>query len=85
VYLNKLIDIANACIDLGHWPSYFKISTTIMIPKPNKESYNFLKAYQPIILLNTIGKLFEKVIGKRMQFIMISNNFIHPYQLDSLK
>jgi len=64
-YLNKFINIANACIDIGHWPSHFKVLTTIIISKPNKESYDSLKAYHPIILLNTIGKLFEKVISKK--------------------
>ena len=44
VYLNKLIDNANECINLGYWPLHFKMSTTIIIPKPNKESYNFSKA-----------------------------------------
>ena len=44
-----------------------------------------LLPYQPIVLLNTISKLFEKVIGERMQFLMISNNFIHIYQLGGLK
>jgi len=29
--------------------------------------------------------LFEKVIGERMQFTTISNNFIYPYQLSGLK
>jgi len=84
-YLDKLIDIANACINIGHWPSHFKISTTIVIPKQNKNSYDSSKFYQSIVLLNIISKLFEKVIGERMQFLMISNNFIHPCQLGNLK
>ena len=58
---------------------------TIIIPKPNKESYNSSKAFCSIILLNTIGKLFKKVIGERLQFHAISNNFIHQCQLDGLK
>jgi len=41
----KLIDIANVCIGLGHWPSHFKTSTTIIIPKPNKFAYDSLKLY----------------------------------------
>ena len=41
----KLIDIANACIDLGYWPSHFKTSTTIVIPKPNKSMYDSSKSY----------------------------------------
>jgi len=61
------------------------MSITIVISKPNKKFYNFPKTYWSIVSLNTIGKLFEKVIGERMQFTTISNKFIHPCQLDSLK
>ena len=64
---------------------HFKTLTTIVIPKPNKELYNTPKAYQSIVLLNIISKLFEKVIGKRMQFLIISNNFIYLCQLGGLK
>ena len=65
-YLNKIIDIANTYINIGYWLLHFKVSTTIIIPKPNKESYDSPKVYQPIVLLNTINKLFKKVIGKRI-------------------
>jgi len=39
----------------------------------------------PIVLLNTLGKLIEKVIAERIQFTVAENNFIHPCQLDGLK
>jgi len=74
--LKNIVIIANACFELGYWPDYFKKLTTIVIPKPNKSSYNSLKSFRPIVLLNTIGKLIEKVIGDRLQFQVISNNFI---------
>jgi len=32
-----------------------------------------------------VGKLIKKVIGERLQFNMVSNDFIHPSQLGSLK
>ena len=83
--LSKIINIADACITLSYWPKYFKVSTTVVIPKPNKSSYNSLKAFQPIVLLNTLGKLIEKVIAKRLQFIIASNNFVHLSQLGGLK
>jgi len=73
----KLIDITNACIDLEHWPSHFKTSTMIVISKPNKSAYDSPKLYRPIVLLNTIRKLFEKMIGECLQFHTISNSFIH--------
>ena len=83
--LSKIINIADTCINLGYWPKYFKISTTVIIPKPNKMSYNNPKAFHPIVLLNTLGKLIEKVIAERIQFTVASNDFIHPSQLGGLK
>jgi len=83
--LSRIINIADACINLGHWPKYFKVSTTVIIPKPNKTSYDNLKAFHPIVLLNTLGKLIEKVIAERLQHLVASNNFIHPSQLGGLK
>ena len=34
--IDKLIDIANGYIDLGYWPSHFKILTTIIILKQTR-------------------------------------------------
>ena len=83
--LKNFIYIVNVCFDLGHWPNHFKESKTIVILKPNKSSYDSLKSFRPIVLLNTLGKLIEKVIGERLQFQVISNNFIHQSQLGGLK
>jgi len=63
-YIDKLINIANTCIDLDHWPSHFKTSTTIIILKPNKTLYDSAILFHLIVLLNTTGKLFEKIIGE---------------------
>jgi len=57
----------------------------VVIPKPNKSSYDNPKAFRPIVLLNTLGKLVEKVIAERLQFVVTSNDFIHSSQLGSLK
>ena len=57
----------------------------MIIPKPNKISYDQPKYFCPIALLNTLEKLIEKVITERIQFIVASNNFIYPSQLGGLK
>ena len=57
----------------------------MIISKPNKESYNSPKSFWPIVFLNILEKLIEKVIGECLQFQLISNNFIHLCQLGSLK
>ena len=84
-YLSNIINIADSCINLGHWPNYFKILTTIVIPKPNKSSFDHPKAFFPIVLLNTLGKLIEKVVAERLQFMVACNDFIYPSQLGGLK
>ena len=75
--LNNIINIADTCINLGHWPSYFKCSSMVVIPKPNKLAYDQPKSFHLIILLNTLGKLIEKIVTERLQFIIMKNNFIH--------
>ena len=83
--ISSVIKIANACIDLGYWPNHFKLSSIVIIPKPNKPSYDLPKSFRLIVLLNTLGKLIEKVIGERLQFLIVNNDFIHPSQLGGLK
>jgi len=85
VCITNIIKIANTCIDLGYWPNHFKRSSTVIILKPNKLSYNSHKSFRPIVLLNTLSKLIKKVIGERIQFHIVANNFIHPSQLGGLK
>ena len=70
--LNIIVNITNTCINLGHWPSHFKMLLSIIISKSNKTFYNSPKFFCPIVLLNMLGKLIEKAIGERMQFQVIS-------------
>ena len=83
--ITNVIKIANACIDLKYWPNDFKISSMVIIPKPNKLLYDSPKSFRPIVLLNTLGKLIERVIEERLQYHIVSNNFIHLSQLGGLK
>jgi len=68
MYLNIFVNIANICINLDYWLSHFKISLSIIIPKPNKTFYDSPKMFSPIILLNKLGKLIKKVTRERLQF-----------------
>ncbi|KAI0997728.1 hypothetical protein K3495_g10462 [Podosphaera aphanis] len=61
-----LVELFNGCLSLGYHPTRFKESTTIVLRKPQKPRYDTPKAYRPIALLNTMGKLLEKLIAKRI-------------------
>jgi len=80
-----LLDLANACIQVGQWPKHFKDSISVIIPKPGKPSYSTPKSFRPIVLLNTIGKLIEKMISNRLQFDMIKFDLVHPNQIGGVR
>ena len=80
-----LVRLGNACINVGHWPKYLKQSNSVIIPKPNKPTYSVAKAYRPIVLLNTLGKLYKKVISKRIQFDASKLDIFHPNQLGGIQ
>jgi hypothetical protein len=62
----KVVDLANACFEHGHWPTFFKESLSVIIPKPGKLLYAAPKAFRPIVLLNTMGKLIEKCVSNHI-------------------
>jgi len=55
---------------------HFKKLLSIIILKLNKPLYNTLKVFFPI--LNTLGKIIEKAISKRLQVHTITLNFVYP-------
>jgi hypothetical protein len=80
-----ILTLANACIITGHWPKHFKDSLSVIIPKPGKESYDTPKSFRPIVLLNTLGKLVEKMISNRFQFDMIKHDLVDPNQMGGVR
>jgi hypothetical protein len=74
------VRVANACLTLGHWPTHFKESLSVIIPKPGKPSYSTPKAFRPIVLLNTLGKLVEKMLARRLQFDGVAHGAFEPMQ-----
>lgn len=60
---------------LSYFPLIWKLSTVILIPKPNKPK-TLATSYRPISLLPTLAKLFEKIILKRIRPIMQTHKII---------
>jgi len=61
--INHLYFIYRAIFELNVYPSEWRVSTTVVLRKPGKPSYEEPKAYRPIALLNTIGKLFSSIVA----------------------
>ncbi|KAJ3553860.1 hypothetical protein NP233_g12550 [Leucocoprinus birnbaumii] len=79
--MEKFLAIADACMKVGYWPSHFKESVSVIIPKLGKPTYSTPKSFRPITLLNTLGKLIEKMISTCLQFDCVKHEVFHPNQL----
>jgi len=64
--INALRLITDACWRLGHFPSQFKRARTVVIKKPQKDSYEVTKGWRPIALLPVIGKVVETITARRL-------------------
>ncbi|XMA13648.1 hypothetical protein WAI453_006439 [Rhynchosporium graminicola] len=64
-----LTRIYNWSLRLGYCPAHFRQSTPIVLRKPGKDNYTVPKAYRPIALLNTIGKLMDSIIARRISYV----------------
>ncbi|KAF8687864.1 hypothetical protein AX14_003632 [Amanita brunnescens Koide BX004] len=80
-----LLAIFNRVCLTGLWPSCFKDSISVIIPKPNKPDYSIPKAYRPIALLNTMGKLLTKILANRLQHDAAQYGLLHREQFGSIQ
>jgi len=63
--LVNLMYIFNAILQLEYWLKSLKIVQIIMIPKPRKNPMD-VSSYPPISLLPTISEVLEKLILKKI-------------------
>jgi hypothetical protein len=64
-----LLKLFNACFSIGYHPSAWKMGYVTMIPKPGKNPLE-ASSYRPITLLNTMGKLLERLITQRILYYL---------------
>jgi hypothetical protein len=65
-----LLMIMNQSLRLGYCPAHFRNCTTVVLRKPGKDNYNIPKAYRPIALLNTISKVMDAIIARRLSYLV---------------
>ncbi|KAI3047626.1 hypothetical protein CBS147353_11740 [Aspergillus niger] len=66
-YLRTTIThIFTKSVELGYYPGRWKRARIVVLRKPGKADYTVPGAYRPISLLNTLGKILEAVIAKRL-------------------
>jgi hypothetical protein len=77
--LKFISKILNSSLALNYFPTQWKMAKIIMLPKPAKDHTSPLN-YRPISLLNSLGKLFENILLKRLNFQLREHKVIRNEQ-----
>ncbi|GES74620.1 RNA-directed DNA polymerase from mobile element jockey-like [Rhizophagus clarus] len=72
-----LLTLFNNILNTGHIPSAWKEALLYPIPKPEFWNYQLDKT-RPIILLETLRKIFVKIITDRLNKFLYSTNALQP-------
>ena len=76
---NHLLALMQASIRLAHFPKPFKHTTTVVLRKPSRPDYTKVKAYRPIALENTLGKVMESVVAEIMSYLTETHELLPPH------
>ena len=71
----RITQVFSASVRLAYFPTQWKTAKIVVLRKPGKDDYTTPKAYRPISLLNTLGKLLEAVMARRLSY------YAETYQL----
>lgn len=73
-----LLNLANAILQSGLFPSSWKVAKSAILKKAGKPDYSNPAAYRPIALLSTLGKVIEAVLANRIRSFAETNNLLPP-------
>ena len=66
----RVLDVFHTLLEEGTLPDLWRHVKIIPLKKPDKENYIIAKAWRPISLLATLGKVLESVIAERISYIV---------------
>ena len=72
--IHHLYFLFRAVFELDVYLEEWRESMTIVLRKPGKPSYKEPKAYCPIALLNTLGKLFSSIVADELSLFCETRN-----------
>lgn len=78
---SRLTPIFQACINYAYHFLAYKCSHTIILKKNQKEDYTTPKAWQPIALLNTTGKVLKFIMAAKINYLTETHQLIPNTQM----
>jgi len=77
---DRIIELLTACLRAGHHPLQWKEAVVCIIPEPGWADYTLAKNFRPILLLECLGKLLEKVVARLIYRDMDKHSLIPTTQ-----
>ena len=78
-FTENIVKIYNASLSMGYFPQSFKSAIMIMIHKKGKSKDDPLN-YRPISLLESIGKIYEQILNRRLKWFLEDSNQLNDCQ-----
>lgn len=69
-----------ACVRVGYHPRVWRTAIAVAIRKPNRKDYSLPRSYRLIQLLETMGKILEKIEASRLAYLAVERNIVPPTQ-----
>ncbi|GMG55441.1 unnamed protein product [Aspergillus oryzae var. brunneus] len=85
VFLDRITQLFNSSIKIGHNPKHFQISTTVALRKAAPRDYRLPKSYRPVALLNTLGKILESTVATRIAWALERHKLLPKTHLGGRK
>ena len=73
---DDILDLFRASLNEGYLPWQWRVAKIIPLKKPNKPDYHLARAWRPISLSATLGKILESVIAERISYVAETYNLL---------
>ena len=73
---SQLLTLFNKCLKTGTFPKIWNFANICPIPKPGK-IHSDPKNFRPIAISSCLGRLYEKILAKRLQHFCIKNKIFN--------
>ncbi|KAH8193489.1 hypothetical protein TruAng_012344 [Truncatella angustata] len=70
VVRDRILALFRQSLAEGVLPQQWRHAKIVPLKKPGKEDYTVAKAWRPISLLSTLGKVLESVVAKRISYVV---------------
>ncbi len=81
----SLINLFRACVELNYHFLCFRIAHIIALKKLNRKNYSNVKTYRFIALLNTLSKILESIIARRINDLAKTHDMLSISQMSDRK